>query len=310
MFNEVEFWRIRRQEFDGQVLLLPEVNLVLKVFTGVNRRIIHHYQRGTGAAGLEQIEAMNHGIGIDRPFEGKGMKLVVKIEKAEDVLTRPMSRSQFEPLAPFLPRVRDTRREGEPRFVKVPEIKGAPRREGARPEACQFCLRSPEGGFVPPGFQTPAHPLPHIAVRLQEPLKGRGTDRLPQLGCHFTEPPPKRAWVFLREGNRLLLLLLGELGGTATPRRIVEAVKMARFPPIDPRAHAIPIDLVDIGDLGNRVPALAEQDRVRPHPFPLGRFRFHQCFELLPLVLRQRLREFGRCFHSPNILPQNFCEGA
>jgi hypothetical protein len=59
--------------------------------------------------------------------------------------------------------------------------------------------------------------------------------------------------------------------------------------------------------LVDRVPPLAEENGVGPHPGALGRLRLHHFFQLLTLLFRQRLDKLCRGFHRFAILPQKFC---
>src|SRR5262249_25588802 len=104
----------------------------------------------------------------------------------------------------------------------------------------------------------------------------------------------------LLEGNfeRLLLLVRIELRGPPTAWVIVQPRHLLRLPPLQPLAHPIPIDLVDVGNLFQRVPALTEQHRVRAHARALGGGGFHNRAQLPALFGREGLHKFRRGFHT------------
>ena len=102
---------------------MPEELLLRKVITGGNGRIINYDHRRSFQPLAEESEAVDHGLGINGALKGKRMKLVSQVKKAQDVLARTMGGRQFQGLPHFLPGVRDTRSEGEARFIEIPEIK-------------------------------------------------------------------------------------------------------------------------------------------------------------------------------------------
>jgi hypothetical protein len=87
---------------------------------------------------------MNHGGGINRALEGEAAKLVVKIEKPQNVLARAVGGSKFQGRPDLLPRIRNTRLESEPGLVEIPEINSPGGQEGLRPEGCEFGVRAPK----------------------------------------------------------------------------------------------------------------------------------------------------------------------
>src|SRR5262249_53686573 len=97
---------------------------------------------------------------------------------------------------------------------------------------------------------------------------------------------------------RLLLLVRIELRGPPTAWVIVQPRHLLRLPPLQPLAHPIPIDLVDVGNLFQRVPALTEQHRVRAHARALGGGGFHNRAQLPALFGREGLHKFRRGFHT------------
>jgi len=49
-----------------------------------------------------------------------------------------------------------------------------------------------------------------------------------------------------------------ELGRASATRIIIEPVEVVLLPPIEPKAYAVAVNLVDVGDLIYRVTALAK----------------------------------------------------
>jgi Transposase DDE domain len=88
------------------------------------------------------------------------------------------------------------------------------------------------------------------------------------------------------------------LMGAPTARIIVQPRHLLRLPPLQPLAYSIPIHLVDVGNLLQRVPPLTEQHSVRPHSRALGGSGFHQRTQLLALGGGEGLHKFRRRFHT------------
>src|SRR4029453_6330534 len=212
-------------------------------------------------------------------------------------------------LAPFLPERGDKGSEREPRFAEIPEIKLPSRLPGLRPEAGQFGVRGAKLRLIPQRSQAPAQPFPPVVLRDQEPLERIPTDDLAHCGGNGSQALAQRAGLLEGELNRTVLLFLGQLRWTPTAWGILQPVKLIFLPPVQPLANAIPICLINVGNLVDRVPPLTEEDSVGSHPRSLRRLRFHHFFELLPLLFCQRLDEFCWGFHRSAILPQIFCLG-
>ena len=164
---------------------LPEEQFLGKVIAGVNRCVIDHDHRRTGQLLTKKIETMEHGLRINRALKGKRMKFVVQVEKAKDMLAWAVSRREFQGLPHFLPGVRDTRSEGEARFIKIPEIKLPVGLPGFCPECGQF-------GVL--GAAYPGTPVSRIGI-----------------GCSYVAGVALNAFLPARGGEAVKVAL--ELGG-------------------------------------------------------------------------------------------------
>src|SRR5215210_5654983 len=292
-----------------QATLRPSCEFFLELFARMGRSVINDDPRLFLNQAAKDLEAMRHRMRVNRALEDEGLKLPRQLpQESQDILALAPGRRHLQPLAHELPRIGDGGQQAKAGLVVIIEV--ATTGQSLRAQVRQLLLRRAESLFVALVAQAAAHPLPDQARLLQQAFEGLAPDPLAGLPLDGAQLLMWRARFFPCQLERRLLFLYGQSRGAARTRVIIQSVRAALFPPGQPSADGVAVHVKNVGELGNRVALLAQQDGVRAAPRPETRMRLHDLFQRGTLFRIERLNKTSRYFHGHAILPENFCLGA
>lgn len=292
-----------------QATLRPGFKFFLEFLARVRRGVIDDDPSLLVNQAAEDLEAMHDRVRVNRAFKDKGLKLPRLLpEEGQDILAFTLRGGHLHPFSHGLPRIRDGGQQAKAGLIVVVEAALT----GSRPRAQirQFLLRRAESLLRAPGAQAAAHPFPDEARASQQPFERPASDALAGLPLDGAQLLVWCSRLLLRQLEGGLLFLLGQSRGATGPRVVIQPIGAALFPARQPGGDGVALHLKDVGELGNRVSLLAQQNGVRAAPRPKTRMGLHDLFQRGTLFGVERLNKTSRGFHGHAILPENFCLGA